>query len=109
MFIPKEISPPEVHSRHAMELCSRCAALESEVKKRPFGFYVEGRKLFRNKNEKKIQVSGGFFQKKNIQDRLNAIVRFVLCANKNTGLCREKNVRPENIFLPRINIKWSLP
>ena len=50
-------------------------------------------------------------------DRLNAIVRFVLSLgnmsnvlhrNKKTGLCREKISRPKNIFLPRINIKWSL-
>ena len=51
-------------------------------------------------------------------DRLNAIVRFVLSLgnmsnvlhrNKKTGLCREKNNQAQNIFLPRINIKWSLP
>ena len=52
-------------------------------------------------------------------DRLNAIVRFVLSLgnmsnvlhrNKKTGLCREKKIsRPKNIFLSRINIKWSLP
>ena len=65
-------------------------------------------------NEKKIQVDLSFFSEKNIQDRLNAIVRFVLSwsnmskvlyGNKKTGLCREKNNRPKNIFLPRINIK----
>ena len=52
-------------------------------------------------------------------DRFNAIVRFVLSLgnmsnvlhrNKKTGLCREKkNNQAQNIFLPRINIKWSLP
>ena len=51
-------------------------------------------------------------------DRLNAIVRFVLSLGnmsnvyieiKKTGLCREKISRPKNIFLPSINIKWSLP
>ena len=58
-----------------------------------------------------------FFSEK-IMDRLNAIVRFVLSfgnmsnilhGNKKTGLCREKISRPKNIFLPCINIKWSLP
>ena len=43
-----------------------------------------------------------FFQKKDNQDRLNAIVRFVLSwssmskvlyGNKKTGLCHEKNIR----------------
>ena len=50
--------------------------------------------------KKKIQVDLSFFPEKNIQDRLNAIVRFVLSwsnmskvlyGNKKTGLCREKN------------------
>ena len=43
-----------------------------------------------------------FFSEKNIQDRSNAIVRFVLSwsnmskvlyGNKKTGLCREKNIQ----------------
>ena len=69
--------------------------------------------------KRKIQVDLSFFSEKNIKDRLNAIVRFVLSLgnmskvlyrNKKTGLCREKKIsRPKNIFLPRINIKWSLP
>ena len=55
------------------------------------------------KNEKKNSGrSVFFFSEKNIKDRLNAIVRFVLSLgnmskvlyrNKNTGLCREKNIQ----------------
>ena len=69
--------------------------------------------------KKKFQVGLSFFSEKNIMDRLNEIVRFVLSLgnmsnvlhrNKKTGLCREKtNNQAQNIFLPRINIKWSLP
>ena len=50
--------------------------------------------------KRKIQVDlSFFFSEKNIKDRLNAIVRFVLSLgnmskvlyrNKKTGLCREK-------------------
>ena len=70
------------------------------------------------KNEKKDSGRSIFFSEKNIKDRLNAIVRFVLSLgnmskvlyrNKKTRLCREKISRPKNIFLPRINIKCSLP
>ena len=43
MFISKEIFPPGIHSRHAMTLCRRYAALESEVRKRPFVFVFMGR------------------------------------------------------------------
>ena len=53
--------------------------------------------------KRKIQVDlSFFFSEKNIKDRLNAIVRFVLSLgnmskvlyrNKNTGLCREKNIQ----------------
>ena len=55
--------------------------------------------FFEKKNEKKNSGrSFIFFSEKNIQDRLNAIVRFVLSlgnmskvlyGNKKTGLCRE--------------------
>ena len=54
---------------------------------------------FFEKKKKKIQVDLSFFSEKNIMDRLNAIVRFVLSLgnmsnvlhrNKKTGLCREK-------------------
>ena len=53
--------------------------------------------------KRKIQVDlSFFFSEKDNQDRLNAIVRFVLSwsimskvlyGNKKTGLCREKNIR----------------
>ena len=51
--------------------------------------------------KRKIQVDLSFFSEKNIMDRLNAIVRFVLSLgnmsnvlhrNKKTGLCREKKI-----------------
>ena len=55
--------------------------------------------------KRKIQVDlSFFFSEKNIKDRLNAIVRFVLSLgnmskvlyrNKNTGLCREKNIQAQ--------------
>ena len=64
MFIPKEISSPGIHSRHAIRLCRRFAALESEVRKRPFDFYGKGRFSKKKKNEKKIQVDLSFFQKR---------------------------------------------
>ena len=32
------LSQPGIHSRHAMTLCRRCAALKSVVRKRPFWF-----------------------------------------------------------------------
>ena len=75
---------------------------------------------FFEKKEKDSGRSIFFFSEKNIMDRLNAIVCFVLSLgnmsnvlhrNKKTGLCREKkkNNQAQNIFLPRINIKWSLP
>ena len=73
----------------------------------------------KKKKKKKIQVDLFFFSRKNIMDRLNAIVRFVLSLgnmsnvlhrNKKTGLCREKkNNQAQNIFLSRLNLKWSLP
>ena len=56
------------------------------------------------KMKRKIQVDLSFFSEKNIKDRLNAIVRFVLSLgnmskvlyrNKNTGLCREKNIQAQ--------------
>ena len=93
--------------------------LKSVVRKRPFWFLWGGQVAFSKKKKKKIQVDLSFFSEKNIMDRLNAIVRFVLSLgnmsnvlhrNKKTGLCREKkNNQAQNIFLPRINIKWSLP
>ena len=101
-----------------MTLCRRCAALKSVVRKRPFWFLWGGQVAF-SKKKRKIQVDLSFFSEKNIMDRLNASVRFVLSLgnmsnvlhrNKKTGLCREKkNNQAQNIFLPRINIKWSLP
>ena len=56
--------------------------------------------------KRKIQVDlSFFFSEKNTKDRLNAIVRFVLSLgnmskvlyyrNKNTGLCREKNIQAQ--------------
>ena len=54
--------------------------------------------------KRKIQVDLSFFSEKNTKDRLNAIVRFVLSLgnmskvlyrNKNTGLCREKNIQAQ--------------
>ena len=54
--------------------------------------------------KRKIQVDLSFFSEKNIKDRLNAIVRFVLSLgnmskvlyrNKKTGLCREKNIQAQ--------------
>ena len=55
--------------------------------------------------KRKIQVDlSFFFSEKNIKDRLNAIVRFVLSLgnmskvlyrNKKTGLCREKNIQAQ--------------
>ena len=61
------------------------------------------------KNERKIQVDlSFFFSEKNIKDRLNAFVRFVLSLgniskvlyrNKNTGLCREKNIQAQKHLL----------
>ena len=57
--------------------------------------------------KKKMKDSGRsifFFSEKNIMDRLNAIVRFVLSLgnmsnvlhrNKKTGLCREKNIQAQ--------------
>ena len=53
--------------------------------------------------KKKSREIHHFFSEKNIQDRLNAIVRFVLYANKKTGLCHEKISRPKNMFLSPIN------
>ena len=81
-----------------MTLCRRCAALKSVVRKRPFWFLWGGQVAFL---KKKMKDSGRsiFFSEKNIMDRLNAIVRFVLSLgnmsnilhrNKKTGLCREK-------------------
>ena len=63
-------------------------------------------------SEKKRKVSGRsiFFSEKNIMDRLNEIVRFVLSLgnmsnvlhrNKKTGLCREKKItRPKTSSCP---------
>ena len=67
-------------------------------------FIWGGQEAFpKNKMKKKKSRYHFFFQKKkNVQDRLNAIVRFELYANKKTGLCREKN-------MPSMNIKWSIP
>ena len=73
--MPKKLSPPEVHSRHAMTLCRRCAVLESEVRKRPFDFMGRAGS-FSGKKNSRYQ----FLSEKNIQDRLNAIIRFVLYA-----------------------------
>ena len=56
----------------------------NDVKERPFDFYMgceEGR-IF-----KKKMFQAPIFPEKNIQDRVNSIVRFVLYANKKTGLC----------------------
>ena len=62
-----------------MTLCRRYAALGSEFRKRPFGFYGKGKYLFQKKKLKKNPGrSIFFFSGKNIQDRPNAIVRFVL-------------------------------
>ena len=56
------------------------------------------------KNETKNSGRSVFFSEKNIKDRLNAIVRFVLSLgnmskvlyrNKKTGLCREKNIQAQ--------------
>ena len=62
------------------------------------------------KKKRKIQVDLYFFSEKNIMDRLNAIVRFVLSfgnmsnvlhRNKKTGLCREKKItRPKTSSCP---------
>ena len=100
-----------------MTLCRRCAALKSVVRKRPFWFFIGRAGSFSEK--KKVSGRSIFFSEKNIMDRLNEIVRSVLSLgnmsnvlhkNKKTGLCREKkNNQAQNIFLPRINIKWSLP
>ena len=69
-FIPKVISHPEVHSRHALTLCRRCAALESEVRKRPFGFYFGWQEAFLKKKMKiEIQVSI-YFRKKIYQGQV---------------------------------------
>ena len=64
-----------------MTLCRRCAALKSVVRKRPFWFLRGGQVAFSKKKKKKKKDSGRsifFFSEKNIMDRLNAIVRFVL-------------------------------
>ena len=82
-----------------MTLCRRCVALKSVVRKRPFWFLWGGQVAFSKKKEKDSGRSIFFYSEKNIMDRLNAIVRFVLSLgnmsnvlhrNKKTGLCREK-------------------
>ena len=92
-----------------MTLCRRCIALKSVVRKRPFWFLWGGQVAF-SKKKRKIQVDLSFFSEKNIMDRLNVIVRFVLSLgnmsnvlhrNKKTGLCREKKItRPKTSSCP---------
>ena len=91
-----------------MTLCRRFAALKSVVRKRPFWFLWGGQVAFSKK--KKDSGRSILFSEKNIMDRLNAIVRFVLSLgnmsnvlhrNKKTGLCREKKItRPKTSSCP---------
>ena len=81
-----------------------CCAKLSVVRKRPFWFLWGGQVAF-SKKKKKDSGRSIFFSEKNIMDRLNAIVRFVLSLgnmsnvlhrNKKTGLCRGKKItRPK--------------
>ena len=85
----------------------------SRLMERPFDFYGGGGgggsgRFCGEKKNPRTQ----FFQKKNIQDRVNSIIRFVLYANKKDRIVSQmKNIsRPKNTSPPRpMKIKWSLP
>ena len=60
VFLPllgvRFLSQPGIHSRHAMTLCRRCAALKSVVRKRPFWFLWGS--FSEKKMKKKMKDSG---------------------------------------------------